>query len=90
MKNNEVITKVVFRKFRDGEIIALFPEVTDSHNYTVMSYMHIGQHSGADPRIVRDTKLATPEEYMPLYNELTNYCGYVLRVGKKMKVRFNY
>ena len=40
-------TKVMFRKFKDGEVIAIFPnELYDWINKDlVWSYMHIGQHS---------------------------------------------
>lgn len=81
-KWNEETTKVVFRKFRDGEIIALFPDIKE-RNGLVLSYMHIGQHGMADPMIVNDTELAAPLEYMQLCNELTAI-GYDLRIMKRM------
>lgn len=63
---------VVFRKFPDGEIIAMF---CNSSNYcnpgNVMSYMHIGQHGEASRHLGRNLKLATPEEYAPLLRELS-------------------
>lgn len=37
-------TKVVFRKFPDGEVIALFYEEEFSHPGNFTSYMHVGQH----------------------------------------------
>lgn len=79
-KQNEI--KVVFRKFKNGEIIALFPQMLCSRG-TIISYMHIGQHGGADPLIVYDTKLATPEEYAPLLAELVAIGYDNLRVCKK-------
>lgn len=64
-------TKVIFRKFKCGGIIALFPEIAASRDgWGCKSYMHIGQHGGASPFLVRDTVLATPEEYTPLLVEL--------------------
>ena len=42
------MTKVVFRKWKDGEVIALFPDNTNPYDGTVMSYMHIGQYGDAD------------------------------------------
>lgn len=78
------VTKVIFRKFRDGQIIALFPE--DRNGGFVGSYMHDGQHGDADPFIVYSTKLATPEEYAPLKKELEGI-GYVLDVRKRMQHR---
>ena len=63
-------TKVIFRKYKDGEVIALMPEEKWSDG-CVTSYAHIGQHSGADyNKVMRDTKPATADEYASLYNEL--------------------
>ena len=77
------MTKVVFRKYKDGQIIALFPDIIN-RNY-IMSYTHIGQHSNADRSIVYDTKPATEEEYKELYAELVNEVGYDdLQVVKKL------
>ena len=76
------ITKVVFRKFKDGEdIIALFPEeYEDAEHKFVVSYMHMGQHSGADYKgMIEDTTPATPAEYKELYNELVEL-GYNLQI----------
>lgn len=75
-------TKVIFRKFKNGEIIALFPELKEGRGL-ILSYMHIGQHGDASPEIVTDTKPATPEEFAPLYNELTGI-GYRLEVRKRL------
>lgn len=76
-------TSVIFRKFKDGEIIALFP-YEFWHDFYVSSYMHVGQHSGADYYgILKDTKLATETEYKPLFNELANI-GYDLEIIKRV------
>jgi len=79
-------TVVVFRKFRDksGQIIALFPEVpSDNDGIYCQSYMHVGQHSGADYYgLVYTTRRAKPEEYADLYRELERI-GYKLRVLQK-------
>lgn len=65
------MTKVIFRKFRNGEVIALFPqEPATCDGWLCVSYMHVGQHGSADPFIVNDTKPAMPYEYADLYNEL--------------------
>ena len=65
------MTKVIFRKFKNGEVIALFPqEPATRDGWECMSYMHVGQHGSADPNIVHDTKAAMPYEYADLYNEL--------------------
>ena len=84
MKDKEK-TKVVFRKFKDGEIIALFPEIV-SGRY-IMSYVHTGQHGEASPLLVSDTRSAKRAEYLPLFRELSGL-GYNLRVMQRMTVRF--
>ncbi len=88
MEKDKEKTKVIFRKFKDGEIIALFPEVqaNDSH-WGCMSYMHIGQHGAARYNIVWDTKLAKPEEYADLKTELEDL-GYNLEVRKRVNKRW--
>jgi hypothetical protein len=76
--------KVVFRKYRDGDIIALFPRIPwDHYGHQCSSYMHVGQHSGADPSgVISQTKPATPEEYASLARELRGR-GYRLKIGRK-------
>lgn len=68
MKN----TKVVFRKYKTGEIIALFPQILWNKNeYTITCYQHNGQHGSADYNgVIDDTIPATREEYTELINEL--------------------
>ena len=85
------ILKVVFRKFNDGEIIALFPQIKfGCPHYEIMSYMHIGQHGEVDHHaILEQTKLATEEEYQTLLNEIKNiYHDYDIKVMKKLNVKF--
>ena len=85
-KKQQEITEVVFRKFKDGAIIALFPYVIENFDYSVMSYMHLGQHGGASyQRLILDTKPATEAEYNDLKRELENLSPepYRLRVIKK-------
>ena len=78
-----VKTKVIFRKFKDGDIIAIFPEEPGTLQMsTCLSYMHIGQHSSCDVRITRNTLPATLKEYRDLRNELTKL-GYNLEIIKK-------
>ena len=71
-------TKVIFRQFPNGEVIALFPELPgDTDPGTCMSYMHIGQHGTATARCGK-TRLARPDAYAPLARELTGL-GYDLQ-----------
>lgn len=81
-------TKVIFRKFKEGDIIALFPEEEADPNHAhCSSYMHVGQHGAAGYRLVRDTKLATPEEYADLKAELESI-GYDLDIRKRIGKRW--
>lgn len=62
---------VVFRKFKDGEVIALFCDsARDCNPGNVMSYMHVGQHGEASRILGRNLRLASPDEYAPLLREL--------------------
>ncbi len=72
------MTPVIFRKYKDGDIIAIFPmELGSNKPDTCGSYMQVGQHGACDPRhVVQGTTLATPEEYKPLHDELVNIVGY--------------
>jgi hypothetical protein len=68
-----MITKVIFRTFRDsGDVIALFPQIpSDPDGLYCESYQHVGQHGGASSDYLSDiTTLSTPEEYGVLLHEL--------------------
>lgn len=81
--------KVIFRIYNDGQVIALFPELTNRRNYCVESYMHIGQHSDADySGVIQSTRLAKESEYKPLMSELEAIGYDDLKVCKKAKVSF--
>jgi len=83
MEKDNYKIDVIFRKYLSGEIIALFlHEVCDYHG-NVVSYMHVGQHDGADyGGVIMCTKLATEKEYAALKKELESI-GYNLNVVKK-------
>ena len=61
--------KVIFRKDKEGNIIAFLPELRVNHG-NIMSYMHIGQHSEASYQFYTETKKADKSEYNPLLGEL--------------------
>lgn len=84
------MTKVVFRKWKDGEVIALFPDDTNPHGGTVTSYMHVGQHGAADyGHVIVATRPARPSEYRDLLAEL-KAIGYTdLRVMRRVRPNFN-
>ena len=74
-------TKVIFRKYPDGSIIALFPEEKWNRMGNCASYMHVGQHGPADyQHVVASTKPAKPHEYEDLKRELQDL-GYGLRIN---------
>jgi hypothetical protein len=67
---------VVFRKFKDGDVIALFPEM--KHGQFINSYMHIGQHGDATPDLItaRDVPLLVPAP-----DFVTNIVGVPISMG---------
>ncbi len=75
-------TPVIFRKYKEGDVIALFPTHPGTNDpMTCSSYQRLGQHSSADYfGTIGVTKPATPEEYESLRSELQNVVGYDLRV----------
>jgi hypothetical protein len=80
-----VITKVVFRKYRDGDIIALFPELPGDMNWanTCLSYMTVGQHGAANyAGVMNDTTSCSAKEAIALRQELEGV-GYNLRTMKR-------
>lgn len=85
MEKDKEITEVIFRKFRNGDVIAMFPALASScHNQAIncLSYMHVGQHSEASLWLVYDTRPAKEDEYASLYSELESI-GYRLKVVKR-------
>ena len=86
---SEPITPVVFRAWRDGDIIALFPTLPGNNRYSDScdSYMHVGQHGAADyALVVSDTRPAQSDECRALMSELTSI-GYVLKVMQRRPAR---
>jgi len=84
-------TKVIFRQWKIGcEIIALFPEIaTDTIGYNCESFMHVGQHGGANPRVMlKDTKPANFDDgaVKKLIKELTER-GYNLEIIKRFRYK---
>jgi len=80
MEKDNFKTTVIFRKFSDGDILAVFPEMPgDSSIGTCGSYQHIGQHGACSIFISDITKPATPREYADLKAEL-EMIGYNLAI----------
>lgn len=66
--------RVIFRKFAEGDIIALLPDYPANPG-RIMSYMRIGQHAEADREIIANTRPAMPEEAQSLLRELVSIYG---------------
>lgn len=76
-------TKVVFRKYQGGDIVALFPDEKWDTIGNIMSYEHIGQHGAAAYNwVIKITAPAKPKEYAPLKRELESI-GYNLDIRKR-------
>jgi hypothetical protein len=80
---------VLFRRYGNGDIIAIFPEeVAGELARFCMSYEHVGQHGACDPRhVVAHTSPAKPSEYRDLLKELRTI-GYSVRVIKRLHRSF--
>lgn len=82
------MTRIVFRKWRNGDIIALFPDIQETE-YKVLVYEHIGQHGVADyTNVISITRPASPEEYHGLMTELKTIGYKNIKVIKKAKNGF--
>lgn len=71
---------VVFRKWKDGNVIALFPELpADLSGNHCDAYEHVGQHGGADYHgVIQQTKPCSVDDAADLINELGTI-GYELK-----------
>lgn len=86
----DTMTKVVFRKWRNGDVIALFPDDVNPYDSTVISYMHVGQHGAADyAYVVYKTHPAQPDEYRSLLSELRNIGYDDLRIIRHARLKYN-
>lgn len=71
-------TKVIFRKFKDGEVIAIFPEEPGNiYANTCSSYLRVGQHGACDIDLIYELERAKSSEYGDLFDELESI-GYKL------------
>ena len=83
MTDKKDLTDVIFKKTKDGEIIAFFPYV-EANAGNILSYMHMGQHSEASYDFYLACKKTNAEEYKELYGELTNTIGYNLKIVNRI------
>lgn len=79
--------KVMFRKYNNGEIVAVFPYIQAGwHKSIVRCYEHVGQHGQADYHyFIALTKPAKEHEYRELMRELKSI-GYELQVVKRARI----
>lgn len=63
----------------DDDVLAVFPEL-EGRIGEYLCYRHLGQHGSVSSDYYNSLSRATKEQYMPLYNELTNQIGYNLNV----------
>jgi len=82
METNYFKTDVIFRKEKDGDILAVFPYDIANFRGNCTCYAHIGQHSAMVWEYLRGIKPAKELEYSDLYRELISI-GYDLNVIKK-------
>lgn len=83
------MTKIVFRKWKNGDVIALFPDDADRYDHTVTSYMHVGQHGAADyAYVIYKTQPAQPDEYRSLLSELLNIGYGDLRIVRHARPKY--
>ena len=84
------MTKVVFRKWKEGDVIALFPDMPWSrYDDTTTSYMHTGQHGAADyADVITATRPAREEEYRNLLAELKAIGYDNLRIVQRARPKF--
>lgn len=76
--------KVIFRKNKNNDVIAFFPEVRVNYG-NIMSYMHIGQNSEASYEFYMTTHKENINEYADLFIELCKiYDDYELVVKQKI------
>lgn len=85
MEKDTEVTKVIFRKEDDGEILAVFPAlIAQPHSNYCSCYAHVGQHSSMMVDYFYNTKpVHNPAEYADLKVELESL-GYNLKVYKRM------
>jgi len=77
-------TPVVYRRFPNGEVVALFPSLPGGQFGECLSYLHFGQHGAADyGHVVRTTGPASPADRADLQAELVQIGYDDLRVYRR-------
>lgn len=72
MNTTTATTRVKF--YMEGkDVLAVFPDIQEKNRYRddlLLCYSHVGQHSTCEPEYIKRKRLASPEEYKDLLNEL--------------------
>lgn len=72
MNTTTATTRVKF--YMEGKgVLAVFPDIPERNKYRddlLLCYSHVGQHSSCEPEYIKKKRLANPEEYKDLLNEL--------------------
>ena len=87
MEKDKEPTEILFRKYSNGDIIALMPYVIEDNRFCCQSYMHVGQHGPARyEHMMQCTRPAKEDEYAELKRELESI-GYnvlpITRINRK-------
>jgi hypothetical protein len=80
MTQDAHMTLIIFKKFPQGDVIALMPEDDADSQGNIMSYQRIGQHGAASPELLEDLEDATKQERAALKRELESL-GYLIKEG---------
>ena len=92
IKPKVIRTKVIFRQWPSGEVIALFPELAaDMVGNLCMSYQRVGQHGSALPfHVIKETEMVRmiSGETKDLFDELVSL-GYDLDVRYRVSWEMN-
>lgn len=81
------LVRVIFRAFKDGEVIALFPDLPGNVDpSTCAFYAHVGQHGHARAdELIAATRPAREPDFIPLKRELESApFFYALQVCKRI------
>lgn len=77
-------TRLAFRKFPEGDIIAIFPYDNYGKAGLVNSYQHVGQHGAASLSLLDELEQCSPDEYKSLYDELESIGYHDLRILERV------
>lgn len=79
----------IFRAIRDksGKWVKEKPYIDGSGRAVIDCYAHVGQHGQCMPEILRRSRRAKPEEYLPLKREMEDIVGYDIETVQRGRLR---